>query len=108
MLLLPLVSLRRPGRRLFLRAHLILGMRTLRTIFTFWSRVHLRCVLTKVVIYRIHRIFASVPEAAHVKYRVRDIVEDWVDESGTILLVGEAAHALLVSIFSPRLLMDGG
>lgn len=43
----------------------------------------------------IHRIFASVPEAIHVKYRVRDIVEDWVDESGTILLIGEAAHPLM-------------
>ncbi|KAH6916235.1 hypothetical protein BKA70DRAFT_1216463 [Coprinopsis sp. MPI-PUGE-AT-0042] len=43
----------------------------------------------------IHRIFGSAPEAVHVKYRVRDIVEDWVDESGTIVLIGEAAHALM-------------
>jgi salicylate hydroxylase len=43
-----------------------------------------------------------MPTAQRVKYVVRDRVEDWVDHSGRILLVGEAAHPLLVRNFKAR------
>ncbi|KAF8159719.1 hypothetical protein B0H34DRAFT_748513 [Crassisporium funariophilum] len=45
----------------------------------------------------IKRIFSAVPDALRTKYVVREIVEDWVDESGTMLLIGEAAHSLTAS-----------
>ncbi|KAJ7692366.1 hypothetical protein B0H14DRAFT_2414760 [Mycena olivaceomarginata] len=44
---------------------------------------------------RVRRLFNMMPTAQRVKYVVRDRVEDWVDHSGRILLVGEAAHPLL-------------
>jgi salicylate hydroxylase len=37
-----------------------------------------------------------VPTAQRAKYVVRDRVEEWVDHSGRMLLIGEAAHPLLV------------
>ncbi|EAU90304.2 hypothetical protein CC1G_12057 [Coprinopsis cinerea okayama7 len=43
----------------------------------------------------IHRIFSSVPDAIRVKYNPREAIDDWVDESGTIMLIGEAAHPLM-------------
>ncbi|KAJ7476866.1 hypothetical protein B0H11DRAFT_2234833 [Mycena galericulata] len=44
---------------------------------------------------RVRRLFNMVPTAQRSKYVVRDRVEEWVDHSGRILLVGEAAHPLL-------------
>ncbi|KAK7053748.1 3-hydroxybenzoate 6-hydroxylase 1 [Favolaschia claudopus] len=41
---------------------------------------------------RIQRLFNSVPTAQRRKYVCRERVEDWVDHTGRILLVGEAAH----------------
>jgi len=41
------------------------------------------------------RLFQAVPDAIRVKYVIREILDDWVDESGTICVIGEAAHALL-------------
>lgn len=35
--------------------------------------------------------------AVHTPVVFRTICEDWVDESGTIALVGESAHPLVVS-----------
>lgn len=43
----------------------------------------------------IKRLFNMVPDALRTKYIVRDIVEDWVDETGSMVLVGEAAHSLM-------------
>ncbi|KAF8173876.1 FAD/NAD(P)-binding domain-containing protein [Mycena galopus ATCC 62051] len=41
---------------------------------------------------RIHRLFSLASTVQRTKYVYRDRVEDWVDHSGRILLVGEAAH----------------
>lgn len=38
------------------------------------------------------------PEALRSKYIVRPPLDEWVDESGTILLIGEAAHPLMVRL----------
>ncbi|TFK17320.1 FAD/NAD(P)-binding domain-containing protein [Coprinopsis marcescibilis] len=43
----------------------------------------------------VNRLFNMAPDAIVVKYLMREIVDDWVDESGKILLIGEAAHALM-------------
>lgn len=45
---------------------------------------------------RIQRLFNLSPTALRTKFIRRDIAEDWLDDSGRILLVGEAAHPLLV------------
>ncbi|KAF7354631.1 3-hydroxybenzoate 6-hydroxylase 1 [Mycena sanguinolenta] len=44
---------------------------------------------------RVRRLFTMMPTAQRVKYVLRDRVEEWVDHSGRMLLVGEAAHPLL-------------
>ncbi|KAJ6544315.1 hypothetical protein B0H19DRAFT_299590 [Mycena capillaripes] len=44
---------------------------------------------------RVRRLFTMVPTAQRSKYVVRDRVEDWVDRSGRMVLIGEAAHPLL-------------
>ncbi|KAJ6579621.1 hypothetical protein DFH09DRAFT_1260483 [Mycena vulgaris] len=44
---------------------------------------------------RVRRLFNMVPTAQRAKYVVRDRVEEWVDEAGKMLLIGEAAHPLL-------------
>ncbi|KAJ7916290.1 hypothetical protein B0H13DRAFT_2231688 [Mycena leptocephala] len=44
---------------------------------------------------RVRRLFNMVPTAQRAKYVVRDRVEEWVDHSGRMLLIGEAAHPLL-------------
>lgn len=42
-------------------------------------------------------MIALMPNALRTKYIVRDTVEEWVDESGRLVLMGEAAHPMLVS-----------
>ncbi|PFH46881.1 hypothetical protein AMATHDRAFT_82406 [Amanita thiersii Skay4041] len=43
----------------------------------------------------VRKLFTAVPEALRTKYVKRQKVEDWVDETGRIILLGEAAHPLL-------------
>lgn len=40
-----------------------------------------------------------VPEALRSLYVVRQPLDDWVDQSGTVFLLGEAAHPLMVLSF---------
>lgn len=48
-------------------------------------------------------MLALMPDALRTKYVIRDHVEEWIDPSGRLLLMGEAAHPLLVSeLFSLR------
>jgi hypothetical protein len=42
-----------------------------------------------------------VPNAIRTKVVKRDVIEDWVDETGRIVLIGDAAHPTLVGIFLP-------
>ncbi|KAF7331104.1 3-hydroxybenzoate 6-hydroxylase 1 [Mycena venus] len=44
---------------------------------------------------RVRRLFNMVPTAQRVKYVLRDRIEEWVDHSGRMVLIGEAAHPLL-------------
>ncbi|KAJ6615469.1 hypothetical protein B0H10DRAFT_1949840 [Mycena sp. CBHHK59/15] len=44
---------------------------------------------------RVRRLFNMSRTAQRMKYVVRDRVEEWVDHSGRMLLIGEAAHPLL-------------
>lgn len=46
---------------------------------------------------RIRRAFHAVKEARRMKYVTRNLVEDWVDETGKIVLIGDAAHPVIVS-----------
>jgi len=43
----------------------------------------------------IQRLFTLAPDALRTKHMTRDIAEDWVDETGRIAIIGEAAHPLL-------------
>jgi len=47
----------------------------------------------------IPRLFSMVPEALRSLYVVRQPLDDWVDQSGTVFLLGEAAHPLMVLSF---------
>ena len=40
-----------------------------------------------------------VPTALRTKYMLRDDIQDWVDPTGRVVLIGEAAHPLLVGPF---------
>jgi salicylate hydroxylase len=40
-----------------------------------------------------------VPEALRTKYIVRPPLDEWVNQSGNIILIGEAAHPLMVCVF---------
>lgn len=42
-----------------------------------------------------------VPTALRTKYMLRDDIQDWVDPTGRVVLIGEAAHPLLVGPFTP-------
>ena len=42
-------------------------------------------------------MLSLIPDALRTKYVERDPVEEWADESGRLVLIGEAAHPLLVS-----------
>jgi salicylate hydroxylase len=56
---------------------------------------------------RIHRMLALMPDALRTKYVIRDYVEDWTDESGRLVLIGEAAHPLLpCSMHGPSLAVE--
>lgn len=48
------------------------------------------------VLVRIYRMLAHIPTALRTRYIERDLVEEWVDETGRVVLMGEAAHPLLV------------
>ncbi|KAF9447713.1 FAD/NAD(P)-binding domain-containing protein, partial [Macrolepiota fuliginosa MF-IS2] len=51
---------------------------------------------------RIQRLFNLAPTALRTRFIRREIAEDWLDESGRILLIGEAAHPLLaINCFQP-------
>ncbi|KAF8892106.1 hypothetical protein BD779DRAFT_1670451 [Infundibulicybe gibba] len=43
----------------------------------------------------IARLFKLAPTALRTKHVIRSHIEDWVDETGKLLLIGEAAHPLL-------------
>ncbi|KAF8636411.1 hypothetical protein AX17_003593 [Amanita inopinata Kibby_2008] len=43
----------------------------------------------------VRKLFTMVPTALRTRYIRKQRVEDWVDETGRIILVGEAAHPLL-------------
>ena len=58
----------------------------------FWNRANLSGPAL-----RIQRLLSLIPDALRTKYVQRDPVEEWVDESGRLILIGEAAHPLLVS-----------
>lgn len=45
---------------------------------------------------RIKKLFNLVPTAHRARFVRREVVDDWLDESGRVLLVGDAAHPLLV------------
>lgn len=47
-------------------------------------------------LYRIKKLFNLVPTAHRTRFVRREIVDDWLDDSGRVLLVGDAAHPLLV------------
>lgn len=49
---------------------------------------------------RIQKLMSLVPMALRTKYQKREFIEEWVDESGRIVLIGEAAHPTLVSTCS--------
>lgn len=49
---------------------------------------------------RVHRMLALMPNALRTKYVARDLVEEWTDPSGRLVLIGEAAHPLLVNELS--------
>lgn len=49
--------------------------------------------------HRIRRLFTLSATAQRTKVVEREIAEDWLDETGTVLLIGEAAHPLMVSGF---------
>jgi len=40
-------------------------------------------------------MLALMPDALRTKYVIRDHMEEWVDETGRLVLIGEAAHPLL-------------
>ncbi|KAF8173878.1 hypothetical protein K438DRAFT_132120 [Mycena galopus ATCC 62051] len=44
---------------------------------------------------RVRRLFNMMPTAQRVKYVLRDRIEEWVDQGGRMVLIGEAAHPLL-------------
>ncbi|XP_006462114.1 hypothetical protein AGABI2DRAFT_206335 [Agaricus bisporus var. bisporus H97] len=44
---------------------------------------------------RIKKLFNLVPTAHRARFVRREVVDDWLDESGRVLLVGDAAHPLL-------------
>jgi salicylate hydroxylase len=48
---------------------------------------------------RVQRLVSLVPYALRAKYVKRPAVEEWVHESGRIVLIGEAAHPMLVRVF---------
>ena len=45
---------------------------------------------------RIQRLVRLAPTALRTKYVRRGVVEEWFDSSKRLLLVGEAAHPILV------------
>lgn len=47
---------------------------------------------------RIKKLFNLVPTAHRTRFVRREIVDDWMDGSGRVLLVGDAAHPLMVNI----------
>lgn len=47
--------------------------------------------------FRVRRAFHAAREARRVKYVLREVVDDWVDETGKIVLIGDAAHPVMVS-----------
>jgi len=47
-------------------------------------------------ILRIQRLVKLAPTALRTKYVRRGVVEEWFDSSKRLLLVGEAAHPILV------------
>lgn len=49
---------------------------------------------------RIKKLFNLVPTAHRARFVRREVVDDWLDESGRVLLVGDAAHPLLVKTTS--------
>jgi len=56
---------------------------------------------------RILRMLSLIPDALRTKYIERDSVDEWVDESGRLVLIGEAAHPLLpCSMHGPSLAME--
>jgi salicylate hydroxylase len=42
-------------------------------------------------------MLSLIPDVLRTKYVERGLVEEWADESGRLVLIGEAAHPLLVS-----------
>jgi salicylate hydroxylase len=48
---------------------------------------------------RIQRLVSLAPYALRAKYVKRAAVDEWVHESGRIVLIGEAAHPMLVRVF---------
>jgi len=56
---------------------------------------------------RVHRMLALMPNALRTKYVARDLVEEWTDPSGRLVLIGEAAHPLLpCSMHGPSLAIE--
>lgn len=45
---------------------------------------------------RINRLVKLIPDALRTKFVRREQSEDWVDESGRLVLIGEAAHPIMV------------
>ncbi|KAF9005899.1 hypothetical protein BDQ17DRAFT_1303286 [Cyathus striatus] len=48
----------------------------------------------------LRRLFERVPDAMRTRYMLRDIPDDWVDESGKVVVIGEAAHPMMASIMA--------
>lgn len=46
---------------------------------------------------RVRHSFYAAKEARRVKYVTRNLIDDWVDETGRIVLLGDAAHPVMVS-----------